>query len=557
MSITWYRTCLVFAFAFRLFFIPLLALAQPVISPVDFSLRLSGTFGEPRQNHFHSGLDIKTFGREGYAVCAVHDGYISRVKISAGGFGVVLYVDHENDYTSVYAHLHHLEGPIARFVDSIRMAEKRNEIELYPDSGKFIVRAGDLIGLSGNSGSSEGPHLHYEWRKKQGQMPLNPLYTSLSQWLVDTINPVIRSVNWYASKNNHWLPVMGMESGKMKIELPDTIPVDYDTLGLALSCFDPDSNNRNGVHSLLLKSAQDTLWYFQLDSFNFDNTRYVNAHVDYNLWATFKVQYRRLFRLVADTVNPGSGTGKIILNRSGEVKPITAVVSDIAGNRDSVALWLKRSDRRDTSEFRSSCNLAGWDTLSGKVRVRIPAGSLYQDTQVEVSISDLSVGSISTPNIRVTSHDQCPLHNQGIIIWSDTSLWTRYMSRLFLGRFDERNRLLEAIPLKRAEDGISASFRNWGNYNFMVDSISPQVITSGLYIDSVDRKMYRFFEIEEMETGVQDYLIEVNGIWQLCKYEIRKRRLCMPVDLTKTGPLHYRVVLRDNAGNMLEAFFLI
>ena len=143
-------------------------------SPLDIDLILSGSFAELRNNHFHSGLDIKTQGREGLKIYASASGYVSRIKISRYGYGKALYIKHPNGYTSVYAHLQKFSPEIEAYVKKRQYQGETFELELFPKAGILKVLDRQLIAFSGNTGGSGGPHLHFEIRDNQ-ERPLNPL----------------------------------------------------------------------------------------------------------------------------------------------------------------------------------------------------------------------------------------------------------------------------------------------------------------------------------------------------------------------------------------------
>ena len=144
-------------------------------SPVDLKIALSGTFGELRSDHFHSGIDIKTGGKTGKNVYAIADGFISRIKVSGNGFGKTLYIKHPNGYTSVYAHLKGFSQEVSKYIKEQQYKKKSFEINIFPKSDQFVIKKGDIIALSGNSGGSDGPHLHFEIRDTKSEHPLNPL----------------------------------------------------------------------------------------------------------------------------------------------------------------------------------------------------------------------------------------------------------------------------------------------------------------------------------------------------------------------------------------------
>src|SRR5690606_31615872 len=143
-------------------------------SPLDVPIVLSGSFGELRSNHFHSGLDIKTQQREGLDVFTTASGYVSRIKIQHYGYGKAVYITHPNGYTTVYAHLQGVGPKIQEYVKKEAYERQSYEIELFPKPGELPVSRGELIAFSGNTGGSGGPHLHYEIRNAKAE-PINPL----------------------------------------------------------------------------------------------------------------------------------------------------------------------------------------------------------------------------------------------------------------------------------------------------------------------------------------------------------------------------------------------
>src|SRR5574337_1040521 len=148
-------------------------------SPLDIPLVLAGNFGELRPGHFHTGIDCTTHGQEGLNVRAAADGYVSRIKIGPWGYGHVIYVTHPNGYTTVYGHLSKFDDAIGTYVKSHQYASESWEIELFPKEGELPVKKGEVIAFSGNTGSSGGPHLHFEIRDSKTEDALNPLLFGL------------------------------------------------------------------------------------------------------------------------------------------------------------------------------------------------------------------------------------------------------------------------------------------------------------------------------------------------------------------------------------------
>jgi len=143
--------------------------------PLDITPFLSGNFGELRDNHFHSGLDYKTLQKEGLNVYAGAEGYISRIKISQFGYGKTIYITHSNGFTTLYGHLKSFNPTLESYIKKIQYEHKNYEIEVFPKPDELVVTKGEIIAFSGNTGSSGGPHLHFEIRETDNQIPYNPI----------------------------------------------------------------------------------------------------------------------------------------------------------------------------------------------------------------------------------------------------------------------------------------------------------------------------------------------------------------------------------------------
>ena len=179
------------------------------VKPINIPIALSGSFGELRSNHFHSGIDIKTQFKEGFNILSSADGYISRIKIAHGGFGKAIYIDHRNGFTTVYAHLKKFSEKIEKYVKEIQYKRESFELDLYLPKNKILISKNEIIAFSGNTGSSAGPHLHYEIRKTSNQKPLNPLLFGID--VNDSRRPEIRNLYHYNNINSNFSNLLGFQ----------------------------------------------------------------------------------------------------------------------------------------------------------------------------------------------------------------------------------------------------------------------------------------------------------------------------------------------------------
>ena len=255
---------------------------------------LSGTMGELRSNHFHAGLDIRTDGRTGLRVYAAADGYISRISVSRGGYGNALYIAHPNGTTTVYAHLQEFKGPIADYVRQMQYEKQSFELTLYFKPTEFQVKQGDVVALSGNSGSSGGPHVHFDLRDENQDL-LNPLKYGFDE-IVDTTPPEVRKVAFKT------LDIDARVNGKFgRFEYPVTrvgndytleTPVDvHGLVGMELFAFDrlDKTRFRYGINYLQVKVDGKLTYSHDISTFSFSDQRNILRHMDYVLTAaTFR-----------------------------------------------------------------------------------------------------------------------------------------------------------------------------------------------------------------------------------------------------------------------------
>ena len=247
---------------------------------------LSGTMGELRSGHFHAGIDIGTSGRSGLPVYATMDGYVSRISVTTGGYGHALYIRHPNGETSVYGHLLRFREDIARYVLEQQYNKHTFSIGLFPEEGMFNIKKGDLIALSGNTGSSQAPHLHFEIRD-ENQRPLNPLKKGFSE-LNDIVPPIVYAI---AFRTMDMDSRVDNEFGRFEYPVKnkgdaysydDPIEV-YGKIGLQIKAYDKFNRTsyRYGIPYISVYLDDNRIFEVQIDSFSFSDTRHIVNYYDY------------------------------------------------------------------------------------------------------------------------------------------------------------------------------------------------------------------------------------------------------------------------------------
>lgn len=244
--------------------------------PLELKPRLNANFGEMRPNHFHMGLDLYTEKKENLPVYASADGFVSRVKIEAGGFGNAIYIDHPNGYTTLYAHMNVFYPELEAFIKKEQYKLESWAIDIPFPKGLFSVKKGDKIGLSGNTGASQGPHVHFEIRETKTEKCVNPLLFDFD--LPDVIAPDIYSLAFYDKSKSVYeqqpiiVPVVKVKN-VWKVNVP---PVPFENIGIAFKGSDRMNGipNPNGIYEAYLYENKKLISGFVLEKMGYDETRF-------------------------------------------------------------------------------------------------------------------------------------------------------------------------------------------------------------------------------------------------------------------------------------------
>jgi len=317
--------------------------------PLDGQNALSGTFGELRSNHFHSGIDIKTYGKTGLPVYAIADGWVYRLRTGPYGFGLAVYLRHPDGRFSVYAHLDRFHDALAAYVRAAQQRRETYDQDIYLTPGEIPVRQGDVIAYSGNSGSSYGPHLHFEIRDSLERI-LNPLAWYQAD-LPDTRRPILQEVaitplSVAGRVRGEFRPLyLTPSGGEGDYELPHLIRV-RGPVGLEYKAYDllNGAGNHCGINYARLYLDDRLVHELALDRFAFDETRNINLHMDY---ARYEAQRERFQRAYVEPGNefsgyrPLAGAGQILL-RDDVVHHLRLELEDAHGNQSVLRARLQR-----------------------------------------------------------------------------------------------------------------------------------------------------------------------------------------------------------------------
>ncbi|MEY3052376.1 MAG: hypothetical protein RLY31_2161 [Bacteroidota bacterium] len=533
--------------------------------PVAHTLLLSGTFGELRPNHFHAGIDIKsTKGVAGDPILAAAEGHVSRIRVEAGGYGQSVYIDHPNGYTTVYAHLDTFSPELSAYVKSEQYRQQTFELDLSPGPDLFPLSAGQVIGTMGNTGSSQGVHLHFEVRETATQDPLNPLLFGFR--VQDDVPPRMHAIKLYlldekrrqvgARTNTLYRGGDGLYHLK-----GDTLQVDASRVGIGLKVYDHFNkvSNWNGIYSLSVRQDDSLVFSFDLQSFSFRESRYLNAHCDYQERLANNSYYNRCYTLPGNhlSIYRQLRDGGVLRPLVGRASRIDIEASDLAGNASQLRFWLKRGPLNEVS-FLPNPHQYVFPHAEGNIiepegfYLHMPAGTLYEDLFLNYRVSrERSDGYFS--DVHHLHDSRTPVHDYFEVgIRPDRPLPDSLREKAFVAYChgasvwncggDWRDSLLVA------------SVRSLGDYCIMVDRVKPSVQALSFQYDM--RKATRIrFRISDnfppMGHGVGlTYDAWIDDQWVLMEYDRKSRSLTYFFDEHCGKGTHlFRLVVADAAGN--------
>ncbi len=534
------------------------------VSPLSGIPSLSASFAELRSDHFHSGLDYRTGGVQGREVLAVDEGYVYRVGVSPGGFGKALYVRHPSGYTSVYAHLRSFRPDIEEYVKENQYRSKSFTVSLFPGKNQFTVSRSEVIAWSGNSGSSTGPHLHFEIRDSATEEPVNPL--TLGFEVKDTRKPVIEKVVIYpisrssAVNNSHQKLTLRTAPGDGSYRLAaDAVPVIYGETGIGIKCWDTfdNSNNRCGAYTIDLYADGMRVFGWRADRFSYGETRYINAHIDYEAKATTGENIQRLYIQPGDRLSMYDGhlwRGVLRFNDNSEHE-IKVVVSDAHNNISTVAFRVKAQTEPPLPPFMPDyTRMIPWgraDSFTAEgLRVNFPAGALYDTLWLRYSTRRGTSRHLAP--IHSVHDERVALHARPTLSVRPDTIITGMEGKLSLARINRKGTLIYAGGTYK--DGyVTGQIGSLGDYTVAIDTIPPTASFSFAGGADLSGRSLLTATIRDDFSGIKSYDIYIDGQWALAEYDSKNNLLIYRPDKNyiSDNRLH-EIELRvsDNADNL-------
>lgn len=499
-------------------------------NPLGITNYLAGNFAELRNNHFHSGIDIKTNQKEGYNLYAVGDGYISRINVSPRGYGNAIYIDHPNGYTSVYGHMQKFSPEIEEFVRAYQYANETFSVEIYPKKNELKVKSGDIIGLSGNSGGSAGPHLHFEIRDTKTEEPINPFLFGFD--VPDTSAPLINGLYIY--------PINGDVNGKSsrQVVASGTNVSASGKVGLGIKTYDKHNgaDNLNGIFQINVFVNESPYYTYTAERLNFSTTRAINCLVDYEDKSKNNSWVYQLYRKAGDPLHQmysNVQNNGIIELEEGKTYDIRIEVKDYAGNKKEGKFKINGKTPPTEKTKNSEAIVFNWDKENhfkkDGIEILMPKGIIYEDLEFKYKKAENGKHWVHDWNIPVHTYYTIAIEPEGVpTAQLDKAILIReYQSK---GAWKK-----EFITAEYKNGKVVGEARDFGVFSVGIDNTKPTITPVNIKENSTftGTKATIRFSISDSQTGIKGFSTYIDGKWVLTNYDQKSKSLTL--DLNREG----------------------
>ena len=536
------------------------------IYPVVATKSLVANFGELRPNHFHMGLDCRTDQVQNKKILAAAAGYVAKVKIEPFGFGRCIYINHPNGLTTLYAHLNDFYPALEQYVKTQQYKLKSWAVFLDIPANLFPVQKGDTIAFSGTTGGSQGPHMHFEIRDTKTDKVLNPLLFGFG--IPDTIAPLVSKLAVYdrnISTYEQSPKIFALKKTKDSFTtIPSLIIVNSSRVSFGITATDRfnENANRNGIFETVLYENDKPIMGFQLDSISYAETRYLNAHIDYKTRSSGGAFIEHVSKLpgynnsVYKTTN---GDGVLVLNDTGIYK-IRLEVKDVNGNTSFVKFDIKRNANFTEPQKKDPANYARQQVFhpgflnvfeNDSIRFYLPQNCLYDSIHFQYNETKLKQGY----TIYQLHNASVPLHSYfPISIKAATALPNKMVMHRFA---NGKNDYARAEPVTAGDETrwYKASFRDFGNFQLMIDTMPPIITPIGFKDGRNCSKQSRIVFAVSDNTEEVKFTALLDGNWLRFSNDKGSRFIYDFDEMCPAGLHELKIIAEDQVGNVAEKIY--
>ena len=525
-------------------------------NPLEIELILSGNFGESRPSHFHSGIDIKTQFKEGLNIFSSAEGYVSRISIKHGGFGKALYINHPNGYTTVYAHLKKFNKKIEDYIKKIQYNKKSYQIEHYLKKDVIRILKNENIGSSGNTGSSFGPHLHYETRLTKNQKAINPQLFGID--IKDSRRPIINSVFLYKldSLNKISEPIK-LKINKINDSIYQSEKVTANgTIGFGVNGFDRQdlANNKNGIYKYSTVYDNKKNIEFNFNSFFFEESIKIKTLIDYKYYIQNKSRIIKLFKDHGNNLSIYSNNKSGYINVENDISLYQISVTDLKGNKSTIKIPIIKG--KITNSPLKNVNST---VLNTSVNNKLDYNFEFENAEIKIAKNTF------LKNVKLNidaSIDSIKIINPEIAVFKNIKISFLNKEKRkgnYLALKDNNGNESFATAKLNSKNYFYHKTKSLGTYFIKNDSLLPVIeLKNFKNNDWITNKNSIKIKILDKETGIKNYNVKINGKWMLFEYEYKRNELFYKFDsyfINKKKNL-IEVSIEDMAGNKSQKNFI-
>lgn len=491
-------------------------------NPLGIPMQLSGNFGELRSNHFHMGLDLRTQQKENLPVYAAADGYIYRIKIEPFGYGRAIYIKHPNGYTTVYAHLNDFYDTLNNYIKAKQYREEKWEQDFLLQPGMFTVNKGQFIAWSGNTGGSGGPHLHFEVRDAK-ENSLNPLLFDMP--VKDVLPPYIyglfmynRNLSTYLQKPQS-IAIKGSK-GFYNTQQP-IVETGSNQISFGISTEDitNSSSFRFGIYSAELWMDSSMQCTFLLNDFSYNDTRYINACIDYPLKENGGPLVQHLSQLPGNRLPIfSSRAGNGILHLTDTFShSIEIVVKDVAGNISMLPFYVRYNPALATTYPTTAAtdvlvpNRIN-NTANYSIQKSFNTKSLYDTVYYQETIV-LANNRLSNMHIPDSICSSIPVHQPyNVAVKATTVINDALLPKALLQLKDQHGTVTTKGEWQNG--WLTGSFNRMGAIQIIIDT-TPPVVEPVQWKDSsrFNNQKNLFLKVTDDAAGIAAFRATLDGQW--------------------------------------------
>lgn len=524
-------------------------------NPLDITLVLSGTFAELRSSHFHAGIDIKTQRKTGLKVYSAAAGYVSRIKVSHYGYGKALYITHPNGYTTVYGHLKKFSPKIEAYVKACQYQKESYEVEMFPSTKELLVAKNEVVAYSGNTGSSGGPHLHFEIRDN-AERPINPMLFGID--VKDTRAPHVIAAYAYPKDQN---AIINGKNKRTKLRVIPNKNGDYEVekltaygnIGFGVVTYDKQDHaaNNNGVSNIQTFFNGNKSLEVDFKRVSFDESKHIKRYIDYGFFKTHKSRIQKLF---IEKNNPLSIFKNAEDNGYVKVEDSTASVyririRDFKQNETWVNIPVigkhqtLKQPKEDTIPKTIIYANKATTLADGNYKVNFYKNTVYDDVVIDYKVSSDTL---------YLHKDVVPLQKNFYINFDISNYKKPYNNRLYIARLYGYKNTPYYVSTKRKGNALTAKSNQFGTYALALDTMAP-TIKSINFKNKKWMSKYRYLKvkIDDEGAGISKYRATINGKWILMEYDYKTKTLTHDFNdnIVTDTKNNLKLIVTDNVGN--------